>query len=281
MMMVAFVSSITGMEILLKACDQIEATDSDNTYGIAEILGLRPTMEDETDVQINDDHAFFGVYDGHNGKTVATIAKYNLHKMCQLHRANTDDEIKAVLRNGFLMIQQNLSHQVWYVGSTATVAVIKNRKIFVANAGDSRTVLCSNGNAIPLSEDHKAAREDEEQRIVKAGGHIKKVEGSCRVNGVLAVTRALGDKYLYPHVIADPDITVRDLSPQDEFLILASDGVWDVMKDQDAVNHVKGTLSYDYDCTRAARLLACDALRKKSTDNISAIVVNLKAFTQK
>lgn len=280
MMLGVCAGPMVGMENLLDVAEEaFEAECQANSHGLVEAIGLRKTMEDETDVQVNDDHAFFAVYDGHGGKTVATIAKYNLYKMCNLAQANTDDEIKMALRNGFLTMQEGLSNAVALMGSTATVAVIKNGKIFVANAGDSRTVLCSNGTAIPLSQDHKPDREDEEQRIVKAGGAVLKNQGFWRVQGSLAVSRALGDKYWHPYVIAEPEITMRTLDRQDEFLLLACDGIWDVLDNQAAVNDVKDTLSKSNgNCTRAARLLACEALRKRSQDNISAIVVNLKSF---
>jgi protein phosphatase 1L len=279
--MFAFVGPITGMENLLQVVDEaLQEERQARMNGLVEMLGLRPTMEDETDVQVNDDHAFFAVYDGHGGRAVATIAKYNLYKMCQLTHANTDDEIKAALRNGFLTMQQGLSKALDFMGSTATVTVIKNGKIFVANAGDSRTVLCNNGTAIPLSQDHKPSREDEKKRIEDLGGRVVLCD-TWRVNGILAVSRALGDKHLHPYVIAEPEITVRALDPQDEFLILACDGIWDVLDNQSAVNHVNDTLSqHDCNCTKAARSLAHEALTKKSTDNISAIVVNLKSFPQ-
>ncbi len=113
------------------------------------------------------------------------------------------------------------------MGSTATVAVIKNAKIFVANAGDSRAVLCRDGEAIPLSKDHKPSRQMKWQRIIKAFGLCDVVLGD-RVQGVLAVSRALGDKVLNPYVIPEPEITQTRVDPQHEFLILACDGVWDV-----------------------------------------------------
>lgn len=276
-MLISCVNSIVCMEKLLKAADEVEL----ETHGLVEMLGLRKAMEDETYVQVNDDHSFFAVFDGHGGKTVATIAKCNLYNKCQLAQAKTDDEIKAALRNGFLTLHESLGKGVDFMGSTATVAVIKNEKIFVANAGDSRTVLCSNGTAIPLSQDHKPEREDEEQRIVKAGGAVLKVQGSWRVEGVLAVSRALGDKHLNPYVSPEPEITVRALDPQDEFLILASDGIWDVFDNQEAVFHVKDKLVvHGNNCTQVARHLAYEALRRRSQDNISAIVVNLKKFMQ-
>lgn len=275
---------ILSMDMLLEAIAIIRSLDNQkNSYGLVEMIGLRSTMEDETDVQIARRHAFFAVYDGHGGQTVATLAKHALYKKCNLDEAKSDEDIKAALRKGFSTFQAELSDQLEWIGSTATIAVIKNGKIFVANVGDSRTVLSSKSSAIALSQDHKPDREDEEKRIKEAGGSVHNDNGIWRVQGMLSTSRALGDKGLRPYVISDPEITITELNDEHEFLILACDGIWDVMKNEEAVCHVKGILDkYDGDCTRAARSLAHHALNVKgSRDNVSAIVVNLKPFIQK
>jgi serine/threonine protein phosphatase PrpC len=275
----AFVHSMSGMS---ETTLEREVRQKANLYGVVEMLGRRPTMEDAVDVDINADHAFFAVYDGHNGNTVALMAKYNLRRMCQLELAKTDDEIKNALRTGFLKMQNAIGNNVRYIGSTATVAVIKNGKIFLANAGDSRAVLCNAGNPIALSCDHKPERPDEMQRIQQRGGSVVYDGEVWRVGGMLSVSRSLGDKYLYPYVIAEPELMEKELDAQDEFLIMACDGVWDVMKNEDAVQCARGTLTERlHDCTQAATVLALEAFKRGSTDNISAIVVNLKLLSQK
>ena len=98
----------------------------------------------------------------------------------------------------------------------------RQRVLYTANVGDARIVLCRNGKALRLSYDHKGADENEGRRISKAGGLIL----NNRVNGVLAVTRALGDSYLKDLVTGHPYTTETVIQPdQDEFLILACDGV--------------------------------------------------------
>lgn len=114
-------------------------------------------------------------------------------------------------------------------GSTAEEAIqevkqkaTRQRVLYTANVGDARIVLCRNGKALRLSYDHKGADENEGRRISKAGGLIL----NNRVNGVLAVTRALGDSYLKDLVTGHPYTTETVIQPdQDEFLILACDGV--------------------------------------------------------
>lgn len=278
MMLIFYIPSARAMDLLF---DAIEIDSTDGVCGMAAIQGLRPTMEDAMECHMNEDHAFFGVYDGHRGRYVADFAKYNLRLLCNLHGASEDDDIKFALGQGFLRTHCFLGDRGTKTGSTATVAVIKNQKIFVANTGDSRTVLCNAGTAIALSNDHKPYRSDEWQRIIDAGGYVVHVNGAYRVQGALSLSRALGDKYLYPYVIPHPEITVTQMDSQDEFLILACDGVWDVLDDRDAVAFVRRKMvEYNDEPQKAARALIDYAYRLGSTDNISAVVVNLKPFVQ-
>lgn len=138
-----------------------------------------------------------------------------------------------------------------HAGCTAIVAVRKGNQLFVANAGDSRGVLCKGTSAVALSEDHKPGMEQEKNRIVAAGGFLSEIGGMFRVNGNLNLSRAIGDlKYktnakLKPKeqiITAEPDVRVIDLHPEDKFFVLACDGVWDVMDNQQVVNFVSERL---------------------------------------
>ncbi|KAJ9604211.1 mgpp2cl-1, protein phosphatase 2C-like protein 1 [Cladophialophora chaetospira] len=142
----------------------------------------------------------------------------------------------------------------------------RQRVLYTANVGDARIVLCRNGKALRLSYDHKGMDENEGRRITKAGGLIL----NNRVNGVLAVTRALGDSYLKDLVTGHPYTTETVIQPdQDEFLILACDGLWDVCSDQEAVDLVRGT----QDPQAASKALVDHALARFSTDNLSVMIV--------
>ena len=130
------------------------------------------------------------------------------------------------------------------VGCTACVALITKMEIYVANAGDSRAVLCKRGKAIDMSEDHKPELERELKRIKNANGFID----DDRVNGVLSLTRCFGDleykqdKNLRQEdqiLTAFPDIKIEKLYDDTDFLILACDGVWDCMTSQKAVDYIK------------------------------------------
>ncbi|KAJ8752952.1 hypothetical protein K2173_008687 [Erythroxylum novogranatense] len=173
-----------------------------------------------------------------------------------------------------------------FEGSTAVLSILTPEHIIVANCGDSRAVLCRRGRPIALSFDHKPDRPDELARITAAGGRVT-YQDLARVEGILAMSRAIGDKFLKPVVISEPEITFRRRDPEDECLIIASDGLWDVMSMEVACEVAVGCLREAspisagsvYDPSRsilAAALLTRLALGRESLDNISVIVVDLK-----
>ncbi|XP_022867199.1 protein phosphatase 2C 37-like, partial [Olea europaea var. sylvestris] len=174
------------------------------------------------------------------------------------------------------------------VGSTAVVAVVSPDKIIVSNCGDSRAVLCRNGVAIPLSTDHKPDRPDELNRIQEAGGRVIYWDGP-RVLGVLAMSRAIGNNYLKPYVISEPEVTITDRTADDECLILATDGLWDVVSNETACRVARMCLqsrkplsdsaggdSSDKACSDSSILLTKLALARHSADNVSVAVVDLR-----
>ncbi|KAK8209471.1 protein phosphatase-like protein 2C [Phyllosticta capitalensis] len=142
----------------------------------------------------------------------------------------------------------------------------RQRVLYTANVGDARIVLCRKGRALRLSYDHKGSDENEGRRIANAGGLIL----NNRVNGVLAVTRALGDAYMKDLVTGHPYTTETVIQPdQDEFIILACDGLWDVCSDQEAVDLVRNIK----DPQAASKTLVDHALARFSTDNLSCMIV--------
>ncbi|EIE18289.1 protein phosphatase 2C [Coccomyxa subellipsoidea C-169] len=176
-------------------------------------------------------------------------------------------------------------------GCTAVVAVLKGQELWVANAGDSRAVLCRGGQALALSEDHKPQSEGERNRITAAGGFVSDVGGVSRVNGNLNLSRAIGDlKYkgndqLAPAeqiITAQPDIVKIELRHEDRFFVLACDGVWDVMSNQEVVQFVSVCLDRGMALPDIASQLldACLAPDPRETrgigcDNMTACIVVL------
>lgn len=139
------------------------------------------------------------------------------------------------------------------------------RVLYTANVGDARAVLCRRGHAVRLTYDHKASDAQEAKRITDAGGFVM----NNRVNAVLAVTRSLGDSAMKEFVVGAPYTTETTLTDEDTFLIVACDGLWDVVEDQDAVDLVREAI----DPQEAANRLLAHALRNFSTDNTSVMVI--------
>uniref|UniRef100_A0A803L2P6 PPM-type phosphatase domain-containing protein n=1 Tax=Chenopodium quinoa TaxID=63459 RepID=A0A803L2P6_CHEQI len=153
-------------------------------------------------------------------------------------------------------------------GSTASTAVLVENHLYVANVGDSRTVISKAGKAIALSEDHKPNRLDERKRIENAGGVVMWA-GTWRVGGVLAMSRAFGNRMLKQFVVAEPEIQEQEINEELELLVLASDGLWDVVPNEDAV-----TIAWaEEEPEAAARKLTETAFNRGSADNITCIVV--------
>ncbi|GAP89734.1 putative protein phosphatase 2C [Rosellinia necatrix] len=142
----------------------------------------------------------------------------------------------------------------------------RQRVLYTANVGDARIILCRAGKALRLSYDHKGSDENEGKRIANAGGLIL----NNRVNGVLAVTRALGDTYMKDLVTGHPYTTETVIQPEvDEFIIIACDGLWDVCSDQEAVDLIRDKT----DAGAASKLLVDHALARFSTDNLSCMII--------
>jgi serine/threonine protein phosphatase PrpC len=161
-------------------------------------------------------------------------------------------------------------------GSTAIAALFINNKLFVANAGDSRAVMGDGSVAVRCSTDHKPDNPEEEERIAKSGGVVVKTFNKfgntiARVNGQLAVSRALGDHTFKPHVTSEPEVKEFVITPQHRILVMACDGLWDVIGDQEALD----IASSEEDPSQAAIKLRDTAYNRGSGDNISVVVIQI------
>ncbi|GFY82166.1 highly ABA-induced PP2C protein 2 [Actinidia rufa] len=294
-----------------------EAVRERPNFGMTSVCGRRRDMEDAVAIHRSfcrrngrspADLHFFGVYDGHGCSHVAMKCRDRMHEIVRDEVQNCEEAPwTQIMERSFSVMDEEVTNwssggvkssncrcelqtpQCDAVGSTAVVAVVTPEKIVVSNCGDSRAVLCRNGVAIPLSSDHKPDRPDELNRIETAGGRVIYWDGP-RVLGVLAMSRAIGDNYLKPFVIPEPEVTVTDRTADDEFLILASDGLWDVVSNETAcgvarmclqsskseVNFSSGGDVSDEACSDASILLTKLALARHSTDNVSVVVVDLK-----
>jgi len=236
--------------------------------GIAHTQGMRGSMEDATSVDRSVDKKtlIIGLYDGHNGKQVSSFAADGIPasyaKYKDLERAFLDVEL--------LLEKSNIDHN--RIGSTAVVATIDEAKknLKVANLGDSRAILVRRGKVALETKDHKPNSTGERVRINELGGYVVDVDGTSRMNGLIAVSRAFGDtsyKLLMSHT---PDIYEAELK-SDDILILACDGLWDVVSSADVAKFV-GAIA-DKGPHFIAKQLRNMAIEKHSSDNVSVIAV--------
>lgn len=229
----------------------------DENYKVASscMQGWRTSMEDSHThiLSLPDDPAttWFSVFDGHGGSIVAKYASKHLHKYV-IQRPEFPEDIPAALKQGFLDIdnamlnEEQIKEQM--AGSTAICCLIRENKLYCANSGDSRAIACRNGQLVILSNDHKPNNPEEMDRIYNAGGWVE----FNRVNGNLALSRALGDflfkrnQLISPEqqiVTALPEVTVHDLNEEWDFIVLGCDGIWDVQTNQAVINFVTESIA--------------------------------------
>ncbi|XP_062180591.1 probable protein phosphatase 2C 52 isoform X2 [Phragmites australis] len=226
-----------------------KSADGSLSCGYSSFRGKRASMEDFYDIKsskIDETQiSLFGIFDGHGGSRAAEYLKEHLFENLMKHQEFMTDTKLAISEtykktdSEFLDAERN-SHRD--DGSTASTAVLVGDHLYVANVGDSRAV------------------------ISKAG------KGTWRVGGVLAMSRAFGNRLLKQFVIADPEIQEQEVNDELEFLIIASDGLWDVVPNEDAVSLVK----MEEEPEAAARKLTETAFSRGSGDNITCIVVKFQ-----
>lgn len=216
----------------------------------------------------------FAIYDGHMGDNVPAYLQKHLFSNILKEEEFWIDPNRSISKAYEKTDQAILSRSsdLGRGGSTAVTAILMNgRRLWVANVGDSRAVLSKRGQAIQVSTDHEPSTE--RGSIENRGGFVSNMPGDVpRVNGQLAVSRAFGDKSLKTHLRSDPDIRMIDIDNNTEILILASDGIWKVMNNQEAVDIVKN----NKDPQKAAKQLTAEAVKRESKDDISCVVVRFR-----
>lgn len=239
-------------------------------------------------------HDYFAVFDGHGGPLVSRYAGRKTHELFDM-LCKAGGDIPSMLTKAFIMTDEGLSRETstdesGTCGSTANVVVINHaaKKIFCANSGDARSILCRSGKAINLSEDHRPTVDTERARILAAGSAVSE---DARVDGLLAVSRAFGDfdfkqaNSLPAHkqaVTCVPDVSVNNLTPEDQFIVVACDGIWDVLSSQEVATLVLQELQASNDPQKAAGKLLDRCVARElpddglGTDNMSVVVVVLK-----
>merc|ERR1719482_1848466 len=272
--------------------------------------GLKKTLQDRyvADEAMEELGVYFGVFDGHGGTQVADQCAKQLHKNImanfrqkQVQPASRDEKIRAALKEAFLQTDKEIlavaeRKKYELVGSTVVAALLHGNpklgtalRLVVANLGDSRAVLCRAGQAVAASDDHKPTRIDEKKRVERAGGLVLQVRGAWRVaastnpNSMskaarreyqgLAMTRSFGDLYFKTPVLlssAEPEIQIIPLTDKDLFMVLATDGILDVLTNQEVVDLA---IKHWEDPDEAAKNIVRTAYKKGSEDNLTALVI--------
>lgn len=242
------------------------------------ILGMN---NDKTTANVN----YYGIYDGHGGNFVSKFLSNNLpqyftnpdvvYPLNKKYVNHVYDILENTLRDKYI-------NQATECGSTCLVVCNYKQDdkqyLNIMNTGDSRCVLCRNNIGIALTKDHKPNWVDERIRISKLGGTIRKEGNVYRIND-LSVSRAFGDLESSKYVTHRADLYKYVIKPKiDKFMIIACDGLWDVVSSQDAVNFVLENC-YDSSMNRInnkiniARKLSEYAISLDSGDNVTCIVV--------
>ncbi|CAN6457400.1 unnamed protein product [Victoria cruziana] len=213
----------------------------------------------------------FAIFDGHLGHDVPNYLKAHLFDNI-LNEPNFWTHTEEAIKNAYEITDENILEKAIELGrggSTAVTAIlIDGERLVVANVGDSRAVICKQGTAEQLSIDHEPNKE--RKNIERKGGFVTNLPGDVpRVDGQLAVARAFGDRSLKMHLSSEPYVTDVTIDDDTELLILASDGLWKVMSNQEAVEVIMNIK----DAQAAAKHLTEEALLRKSKDDISCIVV--------
>uniref|UniRef100_A0A0D6R9I8 protein-serine/threonine phosphatase n=1 Tax=Araucaria cunninghamii TaxID=56994 RepID=A0A0D6R9I8_ARACU len=279
-------------------------------YGAFAVQGTgRPTMEDTYSVAVDSGGSgasFFGVFDGHGGTAVAEMLKTSLWPIYK-NKLSEPDLIKATTAAYLEADQLALAQPKGLFGALrerglggsqcgATAATVVLQPV-QANVGDARVVLSRGGQAIQLTFDHKPDVEEERKRIEAKNPFPKKplvvnIEGTWRVGGLLALSRAFGDAYLKNWsdgrvdgaeggygLIAEPDVTVETITSDDDFVVLATDGLWEKIENQEVIDICLST-GLKKSLEDVAKELVKVAQNRGTTDDISVIVVRLSKATK-
>ncbi|XP_054821258.1 probable protein phosphatase 2C 27 [Prosopis cineraria] len=257
-------------------------------------IGARPYMEDTHicigdlgekfgyDVVSEEVVSFYGVFDGHGGKSAAVFVRDQLPRVI-IEDADFPVELEKVVTRSFLRTDAEFAETCSLgsslsSGTTALTAIIFGSSLLVANAGDCRAVLSRRGRAIEMSKDHKPLCMKERKRVESLGGFIR----DGYLNGQLGVTRAIGDWDLEGlkemserggPLTAEPELKRITLTKEDEFLIIGSDGIWDVFSNQNAVDFARRRLREHNDVRLCCKEMVEEAINRDSTDNLTVVIV--------
>lgn len=214
--------------------------------------------------------SLFGIFDGHGGNDVVKYIKNRLPEIIKANITKNDnyDSIENNLTSSFHKIDEELKfYDSEHTGSTATILLFQDNIVYCANVGDSTAFIVYDNFIKKISIDHKCTDPKEEERILLNGGKITK----NRVMGQLVLSRCLGDLYCKKYGVSNiPDISVNKLEGNVKYVVVASDGVWDVVKENELLQLSKNRKNAEGFCKDLVKL----AIDKDTKDNVSCIVIS-------
>jgi serine/threonine protein phosphatase PrpC len=250
-------------------------------FFIAKDQGSRNYMEDEISIEhslFNNFH-YYAVFDGHGTGEVSAFLRDNMKVVVKDELVNLKiynhetiiDALASAFKKIVDIIPQNISR---FAGSTVVIALKFKQHLWIANCGDSRAIMNSLLHSIQISKDHKPTREDEYKRIISYGGKVFKTHALDvpRVNGQLALSRAIGDFDLYPHVTWKPEVYYSKLTSKNKFIYIATDGIWDVLDNQQVVDIINQHMRAE-NLANVGEHIIIEARKKGSTDNIAMVLI--------
>ncbi|XP_065558565.1 uncharacterized protein LOC136026171 isoform X2 [Artemia franciscana] len=263
--------------------ENVLSTSSFHPYSVQAIKNTRRRMEDRH-VVIQDMNglfnlktsvpvSYYAIFDGHGGTDAAFYAAAHLHYNL-VHSPYFPDDIPQAIRQAFKETDQGFLEISLKCGTTALCALLYGNDLFVAWAGDSQAIISRSGEVQVLVNPHRPTREDEVKRVESLGGMVSHWDGVYRVNGMLSVSRAIGDKQMKPFISSDPEITRTSLDGAD-FLILGCDGLWDCVSFEEAVGTVVQSCKKS-GTFQSSSVALVDLAKKNSSDNISVLCVFFK-----
>ena len=248
--------------------DYYKSEDQNKSY--------RKEMEDKSCIKINiiekENHkiSLFAIFDGHGGKLVSEYLYNNYEKTLISILEKNNYNIEKSIKESFKEIDNNLEKipNTKTIGSTATIILIDNNILYCANVGDSESYYISKDKIIKLTNLHNCKNKNEVERVINSKGLIF----GNRVFGMLNLTRSIGDfDFKIYGVINEPFIyKVNLIENYSKYVILGSDGVWDVINDSDLIQIEK---KYGSLCKNFCNKIVEEAINKGSQDNISCIVI--------
>lgn len=223
--------------------------------------------------------SYYAVFDGHGGPEAAIFAASQLH-INMLRDPSFHSDPEAALKRAYSTTDRQFLRKAAEMklgcGTTGVSMLLRGDSCYVSWLGDSQIMLVREGRAVTLMEPHKPDREDEQKRIEELGGFVINCAGVWRVRGNISVSRAIGDLNEKPFLCSDADTSSFKCTGTEDYLVLACDGIWDVLEPGEVPFLVHSYLSqHPGHHLGVARHLVTRAKEMHSTDNISCVVVFL------